>query len=607
MCIPFGVGSCVTSRPFFAPSAGCQRATVVSYLAVGRRFLHERFGRKALRLEQLRAQDLHRFVGSRDPTCQSHARQDRHHGAAVGLALLAAARRRSDGPRPHATRRGDLETVASPAVDAPEQVERLLACCDRSSPSGKRDYAILLLLARLGLRGGEVVNMALEDLDWERGELVVRGKGQRLERLPLPADIGAAVARYLCEVRPPCATRRLFVRMMAPYQDLAERSAVCCVVRRAVAARRIGSGAQGSAPAEALPRHQPAAPRRVPERDRSAAAPPPADHHADLCQGGHRGATRHCTAVAGECVMSSLQVALDEYLAVRHALGYKLRLSGRLLQRFVDFADRQGATYITSELASAWAMLPGSAQPAQWANRLGMVRRFALYCSAQEPRTVVPPPDLLPHRYRRPDPYLYSDEQIRRLLDAAQRLPSATGLRPQTFATLFGLYVATGLRANEPLRLDRDDVDLTNGVLTIRGTKFGKSRYVPVHRLHPARAAALRRIAGPLLPTRRHRATSSRTEGLVVDDNYLGRRVASRRNVTRAMLSFLRVFDFSVVEGCGHVGEGCGGGQRIALSTAAPGAPQAHRPHVHSLPGAQRTAPAPPTFRGGFMFPQAGA
>ena len=190
--------------------------------------------------------------------------------------------------------------------------------------------------------------------------------------------------------------------------------------------------------------------------------------------------------------MSPLQVALDEYLAVRHTLGYKLRLSGRLLQRFVDFADRQGAAYITSQLAAAWATLPGSVQPAQWANRLGMVRRFALYCSAQEPRTVVPPPDLLPHRYRRPDPYLYSDEQIKRLLDAAQRLPSATGLRPQTFATLFGLYVATGLRANEPLRLDRDDVDLPNGVLTIRGTKFGKSRCVPVH---PSTLRALQRYA----------------------------------------------------------------------------------------------------------------
>lgn len=190
--------------------------------------------------------------------------------------------------------------------------------------------------------------------------------------------------------------------------------------------------------------------------------------------------------------MSALQLALDEYLALRHALGHKLRLPGRLLQRFVDFADHAGAAYITIELALGWATQPADAQPAQWANRLGMVRRFARYCSATEPRTIVPPPDLLPHRYRRPPPYIYRDEEIVRLLEAAKQLPPASGLRPQTFASLFGLYVATGMRCNEPLRLDRDDVDLLNGVLTVRDTKFGKSRYVPVH---PSTQNALQRYA----------------------------------------------------------------------------------------------------------------
>jgi integrase len=93
----------------------------------------------------------------------------------------------------------------------------------------------------------------------------------------------------------------------------------------------------------------------------------------------------------------------------------------------------------------------------------------------------VPPPGLLPHRYQRPTPYIYRDEEISRLLGAAQQLSSATGLRPHTYATLFGLYAVTGMRCREPLQLDRDDVDLMNGVLTIRGTKFGKSRYVPLH------------------------------------------------------------------------------------------------------------------------------
>jgi integrase/recombinase XerD len=144
--------------------------------------------------------------------------------------------------------------------------------------------------------------------------------------------------------------------------------------------------------------------------------------------------------------MSPLQEALDEYLAVRRALGHKLRLSGRLLRRFVTFADDAGATFITTEIALEWATQPADAQPAQWANRLGMVRPFALYCSAGDPRNIVPPPDLLPHRYRRPNPCLYRHEDIARLLDAAKQLPSANGLRSQTYVTVFGLYVATGLR-----------------------------------------------------------------------------------------------------------------------------------------------------------------
>ena len=179
--------------------------------------------------------------------------------------------------------------------------------------------------------------------------------------------------------------------------------------------------------------------------------------------------------------MSSLRTALDEYLGARRALGHKLILTGRLLRRFVDFAEHAHADYITTELALNWATQPAQTQPSQWANRLGMVRRFARYCYANDPRTMVPPPDLLPHRYRRVAPYIYSDEQIIRLLKAARRLPSTIGLRPHTYATLFGLYVATGLRANEALCLRREDVDLANGVLTIRASKFGKTRFVPVH------------------------------------------------------------------------------------------------------------------------------
>lgn len=219
---------------FLRSERGLATTTVISYLTVARRILHERFGRKALRLEQLRARDLHRFV------VREIQRVSRTHGKIVITALRSFLRFLLLRGAVQMDLARMLPGVATwrlshlPRSLLPEQVERLLASCDRSSPSGTRDYAILLLLARLGLRGGEVEHMALEDLDWERGELVVRGKGPRLERLPLPADVGAAVARYLYEVRPPCATRRVFVRMMAPYQDL-QQSAVCCIVRRALA------------------------------------------------------------------------------------------------------------------------------------------------------------------------------------------------------------------------------------------------------------------------------------------------------------------------------------------------------------------------------------
>ncbi|MEX2123423.1 MAG: tyrosine-type recombinase/integrase [Woeseia sp.] len=179
--------------------------------------------------------------------------------------------------------------------------------------------------------------------------------------------------------------------------------------------------------------------------------------------------------------MSPLHTTLDEYLALRRSLGFELRLAGRLLERFVAFADRQGTEFITRELALRWATEPADVQPAQWANRLGMARRFARYCCASEPRTEVPSTDLLPYRYRRQPPYIYSDAEVRRLLRTAMQLPSAHGLRAPTYTTLLGLYASTGLRTNEALRLDREDVDFAQGVLCVRQSKFGKSRCIPIH------------------------------------------------------------------------------------------------------------------------------
>jgi len=190
--------------------------------------------------------------------------------------------------------------------------------------------------------------------------------------------------------------------------------------------------------------------------------------------------------------VNSLEQALKNYLRIRRSLGFLLREPASCLRNFVAFLQAQRASYITTELALRWATQPTKDQPSTWAWRLGMVRRFAIWLSAFEPRTEIPPVGLLPHHYRRKLPHIYSDEEIEKLLRRTQELPSPKGLRARTYTTLFGLLVATGMRVNEALGLDRPDVDLERGILYIRRTKFGKSRYIP---LHPSTVDALKKYA----------------------------------------------------------------------------------------------------------------
>jgi integrase len=171
-----------------------------------------------------------------------------------------------------------------------------------------------------------------------------------------------------------------------------------------------------------------------------------------------------------------------EYLDVRRALGFKLETAGSTLRQFVHFANQEEATLIITDLTLRWATQPQRTQPDHWARRLGMVRRFAQYCHALDERHESPPNGLWPHRYRRKPPYIYSEQEINRPIEAAHRLRSATGLRPCTYATFLGLLAVTGLRRGEALHLEREDVDLTHGSLTIRYTKFGKTRWIAIHR-----------------------------------------------------------------------------------------------------------------------------
>ncbi len=177
----------------------------------------------------------------------------------------------------------------------------------------------------------------------------------------------------------------------------------------------------------------------------------------------------------------SLQDMLDQYIKVRRSLGYDLQKTAQLLSNFVSFAQSEGAEYISTDLALRWATQPLQVQPATHAARLGMVRRFAIWCSAADSRTEVPADGLLPHKYRRKPPYIYSDEEIENLVKTARQLPSPKGLRGHTYSTFFGLLAVTGMRLSEAVALDRQHIDLKEGILRVQQAKLGKSRFVPVH------------------------------------------------------------------------------------------------------------------------------
>jgi integrase/recombinase XerD len=137
-------------------------------------------------------------------------------------------------------------TRSIPRAIAPDHVRQVLAHCDVHSAAGRRDHAVLMLLARLGLRAGEIAALTLDDIDWEVGRLRVCGKGGRECYLPLPADVGEAVATYLQHGRPPSTSRSLFLRTRAPIRGLKEQRAVGSIVKRALARADINSPRKGA-------------------------------------------------------------------------------------------------------------------------------------------------------------------------------------------------------------------------------------------------------------------------------------------------------------------------------------------------------------------------
>ena len=178
--------------------------------------------------------------------------------------------------------------------------------------------------------------------------------------------------------------------------------------------------------------------------------------------------------------MNGLHESLIKYVTVRRALGTKFYAPALTLGNFIEFLERKGAQFITTKLALCWATQPKQVQRATWARRLSIVRQFAAWMSVADPRNEVPPRGLIMARYRRTNPYIFSLQEIEQLMIEAFRLPSPTGLRALTYKTLIGLLASTGMRPGEARALEIHDVDLTNGILAIRRTKFEKSRFVQV-------------------------------------------------------------------------------------------------------------------------------
>ena len=188
--------------------------------------------------------------------------------------------------------------------------------------------------------------------------------------------------------------------------------------------------------------------------------------------------------------MNRLRDAVDKYLEIRRALGFKLQRPAALLPDFVRYLEAQHAAFITVRLALDWARQPSDAHQAWWGERLSIVRGFARHLQAEDSRHQVPPVDLIPRRSRRAVPVLFSASEIAALLRAARRLKAP--LRAATHETLFGLLATTGMRIGEAIRLDRDDIDWKQSLLVVHKSKFDKSREVV---LHPSVMTALRRYA----------------------------------------------------------------------------------------------------------------
>jgi integrase/recombinase XerD len=176
----------------------------------------------------------------------------------------------------------------------------------------------------------------------------------------------------------------------------------------------------------------------------------------------------------------SLSMELQRYLKIRRNLGYDLTTSARILKQFVSFLESKNETHLTGDLFLEWKQVFGKASQSTWAGRLVTVRLFASWLHCIDSHHEIPSQSLIPCHYKRKQPYIYTDDQIRCIIKTASLLPSKNGFREITYPAFFGLVSVTGLRISEAISLNNEDVDLQNGIITLHNGKNGKGRILPI-------------------------------------------------------------------------------------------------------------------------------
>jgi site-specific recombinase XerD len=231
---------------YLAKERGLEHRTIDSYLPIARKFLSDQFGTGPIVLNDLHPSDIVRFILRCTETVGSKSAQRIVCSLRSFFRFLYQQGETAIDLSPSALTVANRRLSELPKFLEPEQVERLLQSCNQDTLIGQRDYVILLLLARLGLRAGDVVHMMLDDIDWEVGELIVCGKSDRQQRLPLAQDVGEALVKYLCDGRPPCSSRRVFIRIKAPHKGFSSSVAICNIVRRALRRAKLNPAFKGS-------------------------------------------------------------------------------------------------------------------------------------------------------------------------------------------------------------------------------------------------------------------------------------------------------------------------------------------------------------------------